>query len=419
VHSQSWTLDAMGNWIQFNSDATSQTRTANRQNEVTSISGQTTPTYDNNGNTTKDNSGKQFVYDAWNRIVKVKDQNGVLLGNYAYDALGRRIQEPIDAAHARDLYFSTAWQVLEERDTNGAVVRAENVWSPVYLDALILRDRDPSGTGSFSERLYVQQDANWNVTAVISSSGAVQERYVYDPYGQASFLDPVSWAVRGGGPNGASQYAWVYLHQGGRFDLVSGLFSFRSRDYSSSLGRWMQQDPIRYRAGDTNLYRYLDDAPTERLDPRGLMGAKMGPNGEYQGPLYPWEIWGWNAWEDFKAKRNKQKRGDCSKKCGDLLNAAYQETASKWGLKTETKGRDIKIIFERPCNLPSATCYLGAANIAVRRCMIACVPDEDVQAGEKEFESVWEGGKSACDLKEIDPKKPSPFDVPKAPVRER
>ena len=64
----------MGNWIQFNSDATSQTRTANRQNEVTSISGQTTPTYDNNGNTTKDNSGKQFVYDAWNRIVKVKDR---------------------------------------------------------------------------------------------------------------------------------------------------------------------------------------------------------------------------------------------------------------------------------------------------------------------------------------------------------
>lgn len=28
------------------------------------------------------------------------------------------------------------------------------------------------------ERLYVQQDANWNVTAVVNTSGSIQERYV-------------------------------------------------------------------------------------------------------------------------------------------------------------------------------------------------------------------------------------------------
>jgi YD repeat-containing protein len=32
-----------------------------------------------------------------------------------------------------------------------------------------------------TERFYVQQDANWNVTAIIDK-GTVQERYVYDPY---------------------------------------------------------------------------------------------------------------------------------------------------------------------------------------------------------------------------------------------
>jgi RHS repeat-associated protein len=283
VHSQSWTLDVMGNWSQFNSDSTSQTRGANRQNEITSISGQTTPTYDNNGNTTKDNSGRQFVYDAWNRIVKVKDQNGVLLGNYAYDALGRRIQEPVDATHARDLYFSKDWQVLEERDTSGTVVRAENVWSPVYVDALVLRDRDPSGAGSFSERLYTQQDANWNVTAVINSAGAVQERYVYDPYGQASFLDPVTWAVRGGGPNGTSQYAWVYLHQGGRLDLVSRFYNFRERDYSPTLGGWMSVDPTSFSAGDMNLYRYENNSPQRWIDPLGTDIKEDDPDDE----LYP------------------------------------------------------------------------------------------------------------------------------------
>jgi RHS repeat-associated protein len=293
-HSQAWSLDVMGNWSQFNSDTTTQTRGANRQNETTFISGQTTPTYDYNGNTTKDDTGKQYVYDAWNRIVKVKDQNGVLLGNYAYDALGRRIQEPIISTSVRDLYFSTDWQVLEERDTNGTVVRAENVWSPVYVDALILRDRDPSGAGSFGERLYVQQDANWNVTAVVgfdtpTMSWKVMERYVYDPYGR--FTDPTGQTTTVLNPDwtthpGGSQYAWVYLHQGGRFDIVSGLYYFRYRDYSPTLGRWTEQDPAHYHDGP-NLYAYLGAAPTVFADPFGLCslyisvvpkGARKGDN---------------------------------------------------------------------------------------------------------------------------------------------
>ena len=55
----------------------SQTRTHNGQNQTTSISGATTPTYDYNGNTTKDDTGKQYVYDAWNRIMTVKNSGGV------------------------------------------------------------------------------------------------------------------------------------------------------------------------------------------------------------------------------------------------------------------------------------------------------------------------------------------------------
>jgi hypothetical protein len=39
-----------------------------------------------------------------------------------------------------------------------------------------------------SERFYVQQDANWNVTALIDTSGNVQERYIYDPYGTVTIL---------------------------------------------------------------------------------------------------------------------------------------------------------------------------------------------------------------------------------------
>jgi len=53
-----------------------------------------------------------------------------------------------------------------------ADVEAQYVWSPVYVNALILRDKDTNDNGIFdtSERLYVVQDANYNVTAVLAGT---------------------------------------------------------------------------------------------------------------------------------------------------------------------------------------------------------------------------------------------------------
>jgi hypothetical protein len=57
----------------------------------------------------------------------------------------------------------------------------------------------------------VQQDANWNVTALVSNAGTVLERYVYDPYGRPTYLNGSWTGLEGSG------YNWVYLHQGGRY----------------------------------------------------------------------------------------------------------------------------------------------------------------------------------------------------------
>ena len=90
AHSQSWGFDALGNWTSFTTDGTTQTRTANAQNQITSISGLTTPAYDANGNMTIDQTNKTLVYDAWNRMVQYKNGSTVLL-TYSFDALNRRI----------------------------------------------------------------------------------------------------------------------------------------------------------------------------------------------------------------------------------------------------------------------------------------------------------------------------------------
>ncbi|GIW85566.1 MAG: hypothetical protein KatS3mg107_1226 [Gemmataceae bacterium] len=106
-HSRSWDYDAQGNWQSVVTNGNVQTRTHNAQNEITSISGAVLPTYDANGNLTRDETGRQFVYDAWNRLVEVKDAAGATLKSYAYDGRHRRVQETAGGT-ATDLFTPTS-----------------------------------------------------------------------------------------------------------------------------------------------------------------------------------------------------------------------------------------------------------------------------------------------------------------------
>ena len=261
---QAWNLDALGNWSTFTTNSTSQSRSHNAQNQLTAV-GSTTLSYDANGSMTADESGRIFVYDAWNRLAAVRNTANSPIVGYSYDALGRRIIEDRPNANTVDhLYYSTAWQVLEERrdGTSSGDVRRQYFWSIDYVDALTARVDYASG--AVSATFYTQYDANWNVTAIADASTGVLERYVFDPYGVVTVLY-ANWTVRGGSP-----YGWNYLHQGGRLDVDSNLFHYRHRDYSGTLGRWTQTDPIGFDTGDLNLYRYLGNNPGNAVDPSGL-----------------------------------------------------------------------------------------------------------------------------------------------------
>jgi RHS repeat-associated protein len=259
TESQSFTPDALGNFTGVTTNGVTQTRAANQQNEITSISGAGAVTYDANGNTTADGSGNTFVYDAWNRLVAVKN-GGTTLAAYGYDGMGRRVTET-HGATTTDLYYSSAWQVLEERV--GGVVQAHNVWSPVYVDAMVLRDQSSQHNGVLDQRLYVQTDANWNVTALVDVNGNIVERYVYDPYGAVTVLTP-TWMVRG-----TSAYAMSFLWQGLLYDDAVGLYYADIRDISPTLGRPLQSDPLGL-APDMNPYRWEGNNPTNASDPTGL-----------------------------------------------------------------------------------------------------------------------------------------------------
>jgi RHS repeat-associated protein len=256
------------------------TRSHNLQNELTDFdtgSGSNEPTFDNNGNTTKDETLKQYVYDAWNRMVTAKSSGGSTLRSFTYDAIGRQVTR---SGFDPEVYYSKNYQDIEDRDNAySPATIAQNVWSMAYVDAMVLRDRDADllgNTGTYGlagsgleERLYVQQDANFNVTAIVNTSGTVVERYKYDPYGSVSFMD-ASFGVRS-----SSSFSWVTLHQGLYYETADGLYYDRTRYYSPTLMRFMQTDPMGYVDG-VSLYQYERSRPIARIDPVGTDSEPPG-----------------------------------------------------------------------------------------------------------------------------------------------
>lgn len=120
-------------------------------------------------------------------------------------------------------------------------------------------------------RTYAQQDANFNTTALTDKAGVVLERYRYDPYGQVIVLN-ADWSTDA---DNAADHAMPFLHQGGRLEAATGLYQFRRRDYSPSLGRWTSQDPAEYVDG-MNLYGYVRSYPVGHVDPLGLGTYRLG-----------------------------------------------------------------------------------------------------------------------------------------------
>jgi len=212
------------------------------------------------------------TWDAWNRLVKLMD-GMTTVGEYAYDGLFRRTKKVISGT-TRHFYYSSLWQVLEERVGSAAAADRQFVWGMRYIDDLVLRDRDADSnpatgnlgiTGSgLEERLYCIQDPNWNVTAVSNPSGAIQERYRYSTYGAPSVLTATF------APRAASLYAWEILFAGYRWDGESGLHHVRNRPLHSPLGRWPSRDPLGYEAGP-HLYSYADARPLTAVDPTGQL----------------------------------------------------------------------------------------------------------------------------------------------------
>ena len=291
---QCWTLDETGNWRGFREDDTGdgtwdliQARTANPVNEITDITESIGPSWFAPGYNRAGNmitmpqplaltSSYSATYDAWNRLVKLA-AGADTVSEYSYDGAKRLIIQKSYAAgvlsETRHYYLTAGWQTIEERlgtSPDSADPERQFVWGMRYIDDCVLRDRDSDHNGTLDERLYALQDANWNVTGLINTTGTVQERMAYTAYGVPLFLDSTFAPT-------TDSYDWDNLYCGYRNESETGLFHVRHRVLHPELGNWVQRDPVVLLYGTisyrivtiSNLYSCVLNSPLTYYDPDG------------------------------------------------------------------------------------------------------------------------------------------------------
>ncbi len=262
--------------------------------------------YDAEGNLVKKTQGPddetwKYTYDHRNQLTKAEeydqdpddeDEDAVLqmVVEYTYDIFGNRVAKQIDgdsplspSASQDGTVDFEEWYVIEGwNPAKPEPIGNENydVWADLdenldlkvhyvrgdQVDELLARV-DSSGTEEWflTDHLGSVRDIIEN-----TSSATVVKSYDYDSFGNV---------IAESGSGDASRYQWT----GREIDVETGLQYNRARYFDPALGRWLSQDPIGFEAGDSNLYRYVNNQPVMMTDPSGFVWSR--PNRQQKIPF--------------------------------------------------------------------------------------------------------------------------------------
>ena len=226
-----------GTYARTNLPSALTTTSYNDANQLTTF-GSATLTYDLNGNLTGDGT-YTYTWNARNRLASISGTG--FSAAFSYDAFGRRISKTVNGTTTSYLYDGS--NLVQEQ--SGGSATANLVTGG--LDEVLARTDSTSTWNLLADGL-------GSTVALVNSSGSVQTEYTYEPFGKAT--------SSGSSNANTAQYT-------GRENDGTGLYFYRNRYYSPTLGRFISEDPAGL-SGGVNYYAYAGNSPISFSDPYGL-----------------------------------------------------------------------------------------------------------------------------------------------------
>jgi RHS repeat-associated protein len=194
--------------------------------------------YDGRGNL---NSSGSTVYGYSSENLMTAGNNASLL----YDPALRLVQTN-SAVYGTTRYGYDGVDLIGEYDAAN-IVQRRYVHGPGSDEPIVWYE----GAG-LTDKRFLHADERGSITAISNASGTVTNINTYDDYGI-----PAATNV---GRFGYTGQAWI-----GEL----GMYYYKARIYSPTLGRFMQSDPIGYGDGP-NMYNYVGSDPVNGRYPTGL-----------------------------------------------------------------------------------------------------------------------------------------------------